>query len=128
MPDVIRYRAIQNSQESIAALARRYDIAPATVAKWKKRKYVHDTKMEPKIPRSTVLTLEEKAIIVVFCGTHAFTFRWLSICFAGNHPTSYTLISSSPLQRHDISRLPDVDGDKPKKKKFKSYPIGDLSK
>ena len=28
------------------------------------------------------------------------------------------------LQRHGISRLPEVDGDKPKKKRFKAYPIG----
>jgi transposase-like protein len=28
------------------------------------------------------------------------------------------------LQRHGISRLPEVAGDKPAKKKFKSYPIG----
>jgi hypothetical protein len=28
------------------------------------------------------------------------------------------------LQRHGIGRLPDVEGDKPAKKKFKTYPIG----
>ena len=28
------------------------------------------------------------------------------------------------LQRHGNSRLPDVDGDKPKRQKFKRYPIG----
>ncbi len=28
------------------------------------------------------------------------------------------------LQRHGISRLPDMDGDKPKRQKFKRYPIG----
>ena len=28
------------------------------------------------------------------------------------------------LQRHDISRLPEVDGDKPVKKKLKTYPLG----
>ena len=28
------------------------------------------------------------------------------------------------LQRHGISRLPDVDGDKPEKQKFRTYPIG----
>ena len=28
------------------------------------------------------------------------------------------------LARHGIGRLPDVEGDKPPKKKFKSYPIG----
>ena len=28
------------------------------------------------------------------------------------------------LQRHGISRLPEIDGDKPAKHKFRSYPIG----
>jgi transposase InsO family protein len=28
------------------------------------------------------------------------------------------------LQRHGISRLPDLEGDKPAKKQFKAYPIG----
>ena len=28
------------------------------------------------------------------------------------------------LERHGISRLPDVEGDKPKRKKFDTYPIG----
>ncbi len=37
-------------------------------------------------------------------------------------------LSRSPLhrclQRHGIGRLPDIEGDQPAKKKFKSYPIG----
>lgn len=28
------------------------------------------------------------------------------------------------LQRHGISRLPDIGGDKPKRQRFKRYPIG----
>lgn len=28
------------------------------------------------------------------------------------------------LQRHGISRLPDVEGNKPKRQRFKRYPIG----
>jgi hypothetical protein len=28
------------------------------------------------------------------------------------------------LQRHGISRLPDVEGGKPKRQEFKRYPIG----
>jgi hypothetical protein len=32
-------RAIQQSQESLAKLAKRYDLNPKTVAKWKKRSY-----------------------------------------------------------------------------------------
>jgi transposase-like protein len=59
-------RAIQQSQESIAKLAKRYALNPKTVAKWRKRAQVHDAPMGPKPPRSTVLTLEEEALIVAF--------------------------------------------------------------
>lgn len=117
-------RAIQDSQESVAALARRYDVTPATVAKWKKRKYVHATKMGPKTQRSTVLTPEEEAMIVAF---RKHTLLPLDDCLYALQETIPHLTRSSLhrlLQRHDISRLPDVDGDKPNKKKFKSYPIG----
>jgi transposase-like protein len=59
-------RAIQQSQESIAKLARRDDLNPKTVAKWKKRSHVMDAPMGPKQPRSTVLSTEEEALIVAF--------------------------------------------------------------
>jgi transposase-like protein len=59
-------RAIQHSQESLAKLARRYDLNPKTVAKWKKRTQVDDAPMGPKQPCSTVLTVEEEALIVAF--------------------------------------------------------------
>ena len=38
-------RAIQHSQASLAALAKRYDLNPKTVAKWKKRRHVQDAPM-----------------------------------------------------------------------------------
>jgi transposase-like protein len=47
-------RAIQQSQESIAKLAKHYDLNPKTVAKWKKRTSVNDAPRGPKQPRSTV--------------------------------------------------------------------------
>src|SRR3954451_24048948 len=59
-------RAIQHSQESLRVLAQRHGINPKTVAKWKKRPSVQDERTGPKDPRSTVLTLEEEAIIVAF--------------------------------------------------------------
>ena len=37
-------RTIQNSQESIAKLAKRYNFNPKMVAKWKGRDFVHDAK------------------------------------------------------------------------------------
>ena len=54
-------RAIQHSQESLRALAKRYGINPKTVAKWKKRTSVADLPTGPREPRSTVLSVEEEA-------------------------------------------------------------------
>jgi hypothetical protein len=48
-------------------------------------------------------------------------------CLYALQPTIPHLTRSSLhrcLQRHGIGRLPDVEGDKPAGKKFKSYPIG----
>ena len=40
-------RAIQHSQESLMVLAERHGINPKTVAKWRKRDFVHDVSMGP---------------------------------------------------------------------------------
>ena len=60
------HRAIRQRQESIAKPARRYDLTPKAVAKWKKRSPVHDAPMGPKPCRSTILTLDEDALIAAF--------------------------------------------------------------
>ena len=59
-------RAIQNSQASLRVLSKRYGINQKTVAKWKKRTSVADLPTGPKDPKSTVLSIEEEAIIVAF--------------------------------------------------------------
>ncbi len=118
-------RAIQNSQESLRVLANRYGINPKTVAKWKKRASVKDLPTGPKQPHSSVLSVEEEAIIVAF---RRHTLLPLDDCLYALQATIPCLTRSSLhrcLQRHGISRLPDAaQGDKPAKKKFKSYPIG----
>jgi len=117
-------RAIQNSQESLRVLARQYGINPKTVAKWKKRASVDDLSTGPREPRSTVLSVEEEAIVVAF---RRHTLLPLDDCLYALQATIPHLTRSSLhrcLQRHGISRLPDVTGDKPDKKKFKAYPIG----
>ena len=94
------------------------------MAKWKSRKTVSDRQTGPKAPKSTVLTVEEEAIIVAF---RKHTLLPLDDCLYALQPTIPHLTRSSLhrcLQRHGISRLPDVEGDKPTKKKFKRYPIG----
>jgi len=55
-------RAIQNSQESLRALAKRYGINQKTVIKWKKRSSVADLPTGPKEPKSTALSIEDEAI------------------------------------------------------------------
>ena len=59
-------RAIQRSQESVRALARRHGISPTTVQKWRRRQTTAAAAMGPKQARSPVLTLEQEAVIVAF--------------------------------------------------------------
>jgi len=116
--------AIQRSQASAAELSQTYGINPKTVLKWKKRACVEDRKTGPKQPHSTVLSIEEEAVIVAF---RRHTLLPLDDWLYSLQPTIPHLTRSSLhrcLQRHGISRLPDVTGDKPPKKKFKRYPIG----
>lgn len=117
-------RAIQRSQESLRALAARHGINQKTVAKWKKRDTVSDRRTGPSEPKSTVLSIEEEAIIVAF---RRHTLLPLDDCLYSLQPTIPRLTRSSLhrcLRRHGIGRLPDVEGDKPARKKFKTYPIG----
>jgi hypothetical protein len=112
-------RAIQHSQESLRTLSKRYGINQKTVAKWKKRGSVVDLPTGPREPHSTVLSLEEEAVIVAF---RKHTLLPLDDCLYALQSSIPNLARSSLhrcLQRHGISRLPDVDGDKPDRKKFK---------
>lgn len=119
-------RAIQHSQECLKTLAARHGIDPdpKTVAKWRKRTTVQDAVMVPKEIRSTVLMPEQEAMIVTFC---RLTLLPVDDCLYALQPSIPSLTRSALhrcLQRHGISRLPDTTGEKPKKKCFKSYPIG----
>ena len=117
-------RAIQHSQESLRALARRHGVNQKTVAKWRGRSETADRPTGPKTPRSTVLSAAEEGVIIAF---RRHTLLPLDDCL-------YALQASIPhltrsalhrcLQRHRISRLPETDGDKPARKRFKAYPIG----
>jgi hypothetical protein len=116
--------AIQRSQGSLAQLSKELGINRKTVAKWRKRATVEDLKTGPKEPRSTVLTEAEEAMIVAF---RRHTLLPLDDCLYALQPSIPHLTRSALhrcLQRHGISRLPDVEGDKPKRQRFKRYPIG----
>jgi transposase-like protein len=57
-------QAIQNRQESLRALAKRYGINQKTVATWKNRAAISDLPTGPRESKSTSLSLEDEAIIV----------------------------------------------------------------
>jgi transposase InsO family protein len=116
--------AIQRSSATNAGLSRELGINVKTVAKWRKRATVEDRKTGPTKPSSTVLRTAEEAMIVAF---RRHTLLPLDDCLYALQPTIPHLTRSSLhrcLQRHGISRLPDMEGDKPKRQKFKRYPIG----
>ena len=117
-------RAIQHSQESLRRLARRHGINPKTVARWRKRTSTADVPTGPKEAKPTVLSVEQEAVIVTF---RHHTLLPLDDCL-------YVLQASIPnlkrsslhrcLQRHGISRLLQVEGEKTAKSTFRTYPIG----
>jgi transposase InsO family protein len=116
--------SIQRSTHTVAALAERHGIDRKTVTKWRKRATVEDDAMGPKRPRSTVLSAEEEATVVAF---RRRTLLPLDDCLYALQPSIPHLTRSALhrcLQRHGISRLPEVEGDKPKRKAFKHYPVG----
>ena len=99
-------RAIQRSQERLRALATHYGINQKTTAKWKRRTSVTDLPTGPKEPRSTVLSLEDEAVVVAF---RKHTLLPLDDCLYTLQATIPHLTRSSLhrcLQRHRIGRLP----------------------
>jgi hypothetical protein len=77
------------------------------MAKWKRRGSVTDLRTGPREPRSTVLSIENEAIIVAF---RQHTLLPLDDCLYALQATIPHLGRSSLhrcLQRHGIGRLPD---------------------
>ena len=146
-----RLRAIQDSQESLRALSKRYGINPKTVAKWSEAE--KQTWMDPCLPaergrRSPIFRPGRKSRIrpcsrwrtkrssSPSADTHCCRWTIASMrfsrplrihCLAGNCAANAERVTRSSLhrlfQRHDISRLPDLKSEAEPKRKFKRYPI-----
>ena len=110
---------IQRSQATTAALSRELGINVKIVAKWHKRETLEDRKSGQTKPSSTVLSSSEEAMIVAFWRQSLLP---PDDCLYALQPSIPHLTRSSLhrcLQQHGISRLPDTEGDKPNRQKFK---------
>ena len=98
-----------NSQASLRTLARRYGVNQKTIAKWKGRSSVADRRTGPINATSTTLSIEEEAVVVAF---RRHTLLPLDDCLYALQATIPHLTRSTLhrcLQRHGISRLPEVE-------------------
>ena len=117
-------REIRDSKESIIKTAKRFNINPKTVIKWKKRETTQDLPMGPKKIKSTVLSEAEEKAIVAF---RKMTGLPLDDVLYSLQETIPHLSRSSLhrcLKRHGCSVLPKPQVTASLKKKFKAYPIG----
>lgn len=97
-------RAIQARQESVRAAAKRYGISATTMQKWRSRQTSTDARMGLKEPHSSVLSLENEAVIVAF---RRHTLLPLDDCLYALQPSLPPLTRSSLhrcLQRHGTVR------------------------
>jgi len=85
---------------------------------------VADAPRGPKAPKSTVLTQEEEAVAVAFRRRSLLPLDDCLHALRASIPHLTRSALHRCLQRHAISRLPDIGGDKPSRKTFKVYPIG----
>ena len=121
-------RAIQHSQREPEGSGEqvRYGVNPKTILKWRKRSSVAEfSPTGPREPKSFGSGRSKMRRSSSRSGAH--TLLPLDDCLYALQATIPHLTRSSLhrcLQRHGISRLPEVEGDKAAKKKFKSYAIG----
>jgi len=106
-------------------MASRYDINSKTVTEWRKRTTVEDAPMGPRQPRSTVLTMEQEAVIVAFRQHTLLPLDDRLYALQASIPNLTRSSRHRCLQRHGINRLPQI-GEKPAKKKFALVSIGYL--
>lgn len=117
-------RAMQHSQESLRALARRHGVEP------KDGRQVEEADVDDR-PANRPQGAKIDGAVAGAGGDHR---RLQTPYLAAVDDCLYALRATIPsltrsslhrcLQRHAISRLPDVAGDKPGKQRFKTYPIG----
>jgi len=116
-------KEIQESNESIAKLAIKYNLNPKTVHRWKRDAVTTDKKSGAKTIRSSLSEMEQQIV----CEFRRVTKLPLDDCFIALKEKIPSLTRSNLhrcLQRNGLSVLPKNEDEPREKKKFKDYEIG----
>ena len=115
-------KEIQESVESAAALAKRYNLNVKTVLKWRNADDVMDKRSGPIQPKSA-LSITEQEIICEFRRITKLPLDDVYISLKDKIPALTRSNLHRCLKRNGLNVLP-VDEEKREKKKFKEYGIG----
>lgn len=116
-------KEIQESEESIAKIAERYNLNPKTVVKWRKSSEVEDKKSGPSKVRSSLSELEQQVV----CEFRRVTKLPLDDVFLALRDKIPALTRSNLhrcLVRNGLNVLPKETEEVREKKKFKDYAPG----
>ncbi len=114
---------IQKSTESIAKLAKKYNLNPKTVQKWKNAGRTHDGKCGAKVVRS-VLTVTEQQVICEFRRVTKLSLDDVFAALEDNIPALTRSNLHRRLKRFGLNVLPKDENPPKEKQKFKDYPPG----
>lgn len=117
-------REIRNCEESIIKSAKRFNVNPKTIEKWRKRESTKDLPMGPKNVRSTVLSEAEEEAIVAFRKLTQLPLDDVLYSLQDSIPKLTRSSLHRCLKRHGCSVLPKSTVSVKEKKKFKQYAIG----
>jgi hypothetical protein len=105
-----RIRAeLQATKAASRAVAAQCGVNAKTVLKCRSRATTTDALIDPKKPRSTVLTSAEEAVVVEFRRRTLLPLDDMLGCLRDTIPTSAAALCTAALQRHGVSRLPKSD-------------------
>lgn len=116
-------KEIQESKESIAQLAKRYNLNPKTVIKWRKSGVSEDGRSGPKTPKSALSEREQQIVCEVRRVTQ-FSLDDLFIALKDAIPALSRSNLHRCLVRHGLNVLPKEENKTKEKQKFKSYDVG----
>jgi hypothetical protein len=117
-------KEIQDSKESVIKTARRLNLNPKTVQKWRTADRVVDKRSGSSSSSRSVLSTADQSVICEFRRVTQFSLDDVFIALKDKIPGLTRSNLHRCLVRNNMSVLPKETLEKPAKQEFKKYPIG----